>query len=673
MEADFRIVTGYIEPHFMAGFSGGRKGLFPALVDLASIQRFHGFETLADPRADNGILDGNPCHEIALEIAEIVGVDFLFNVAITREREIAGIYCGDLIQAHLAGCNEVADWTTAVVPGPIDLLVTCGGGYPLDQTFYQTIKGMCTALPALGPDTTLLQISSCGEGVGSRAYTELMRAWGSDWRGFLGHIEANRHQTQLDQWEFQVQCRVLQRIGSERLWFATDGIPLEEQQHLGLTPILGEGDAVQRAQRAIDDYLSNHRGARVAVIPEGPYTMLRASSEEAPTHNEFWESAAVRAEHATGVRPGHASDGDSRQKRRRGRGGRLRRGPASRGRGPGVCGSSRRRAPAHAGRWKYRQSGAQAAGDQPRPATHALRAHGHGPHLSRLHADPSTGLGADDRAGVAVVLNTALEILERGLPHPRLTFCWFVQEEVGLHGSRQVKQSLLARPRLAFNWDGGSPYKLTIGATGCYRLRIEVEGLAAHAGVAPESGVSAIAIASLAIADLERGGWHGQIRKGKRLGTSNIGTILGGETTNVIADRVVMRAEARSHDPTFRRRIVREIERAFSRAARQFKSASGARGSVTVESQLDYESFRLTENELCVRIAEQAVRSLGQEPQRAIANGGIDANWTNRHGIPTVSLGCGQVAPHTVREALDVERFREACRIALRLATATES
>ena len=283
MEADFKIVTGYIEPHFMAGFSGGRKGVFPALIDLDSIQRFHGFETLTDPRADNGILDGNPCHEIALEIAETVGIDFLFNVAITRGREIAGIYCGDLVEAHLNGCKEVADWTTAVVPGPIDLLVTCGGGYPLDQTFYQTVKGMCTALPALGPDTTLLQISGCGEGIGSRAYTELMRSWGSDWRGFLEHIEANRHETELDQWEFQVQCRVLHRIGSEQLWFATDGIPPAEQQHLGLTPILGEGDAVQRAQRAIDDYLSDHRGARVAVIPEGPYTMLRASSEKPPT------------------------------------------------------------------------------------------------------------------------------------------------------------------------------------------------------------------------------------------------------------------------------------------------------------------------------------------------------------------------------------------------------
>jgi tripeptide aminopeptidase len=232
---------------------------------------------------------------------------------------------------------------------------------------------------------------------------------------------------------------------------------------------------------------------------------------------------------------------------------------------------------------------------------------------------------------------------------------------------------MLGRPRFAFNWDGGSPYKLTVGATGCYRLAIEVEGLAAHAGVAPETGVSAIAIASLAIADLERGGWHGLIRKGKKLGTSNIGTIQGGQATNVITDRVLIRAEARSHDPAFRRRIVREIERAFSRAARRVKSASGVRGRASVESRLDYESFRLAENDPCVLTAEQAIGALGQPPVRAIANGGIDANWTNRHGIPTVSLGCGQIAPHTVREALDLERFREACRIALCLATGTES
>ncbi len=274
-KADFRIVTGYIEPHFMAGFSGGRKGVCPAMVDLPTLQRFHGYDTLADPRADNGVLDGNPCHEIALEVAKTVGVDFLFNVAITEDRQIAGIYCGDLVEAHQAGCKQVAQWTTAEIAEPFDLVITCGGGYPLDQTFYQTVKGMCTALPAIGPEATLLQVSNCAEKVGSDAYTELMDRWAGDWRGFLQHIAANRQETMLDQWELQMQCRVLDRIGVENLRLVTDGIDADTQKRLNVTPVLGEGDAAVRAQRAIDDYVTANPAARVAVIPEGPYTMLR--------------------------------------------------------------------------------------------------------------------------------------------------------------------------------------------------------------------------------------------------------------------------------------------------------------------------------------------------------------------------------------------------------------
>jgi nickel-dependent lactate racemase len=274
-EADLRIVTGYIEAHFMAGFSGGRKGVCPALVDLETVQRFHGFQTLAHPRADTGVLEGNPCHEIALKVARTVGVDFLFNVAITKDRRIAGIYCGELVEAHLAGCRQVAEWTTAGIPGPYDLVITNGGGFPLDQTFYQTVKGMCTALPALGEHTTLLQVSHCGERLGSQTFTDLMMKWDGDWRGFLAHIEAHRDRTELDQWEFQMQAKVLAVIGAEKLWFVSDGIPARVQMHIGVNPILGEGSAQQRAQRAVDQYVADHPGARVAVIPEGPYTMLR--------------------------------------------------------------------------------------------------------------------------------------------------------------------------------------------------------------------------------------------------------------------------------------------------------------------------------------------------------------------------------------------------------------
>jgi len=274
-EADLRIVTGYIEAHFMAGFSGGRKGVCPALVDLETVQRFHGFETLGHPKADNGVLDGNPCHEIALKVARAVGVDFLFNVAITKDRRIAGIYCGDLVEAHLAGCRQVAQWTTADIPGAYDLVITNGGGFPLDQTFYQTVKGMCTALPALGEQTTLLQVSHCGEKLGSETFAELMMKWADDWRGFLAHIEAHKDRTELDQWELQMQAKVLAVIGPEKLWFVSDGIAARVQMHIGVNPILGEGGAGTRAQRAIDAYVADHPDARIAVIPEGPYTMLR--------------------------------------------------------------------------------------------------------------------------------------------------------------------------------------------------------------------------------------------------------------------------------------------------------------------------------------------------------------------------------------------------------------
>jgi nickel-dependent lactate racemase len=273
-QADLRIVTGYIEPHFMAGFSGGRKGVCPALVDLATIQRFHGYATLANPRADSGILDGNPCHQIALKVARAVGVDFLFNVAITRDRQIAGVYCGDLEQAHLAGCRDVAQWTTATIDGPFDLVITNGGGFPLDQTFYQTGKGMCAPLPALARDSTLLIASHCGEQIGSPAFTELMLRYDNDWRTFLADIAASR-QTQLDQWGFQMHCRVLAWIGRERLWFVSDGLAAETQHHVAVTPILGAGSAQQRTQKAIDSFLAARPDGRIAIIPEGPYTMLR--------------------------------------------------------------------------------------------------------------------------------------------------------------------------------------------------------------------------------------------------------------------------------------------------------------------------------------------------------------------------------------------------------------
>ena len=284
-------------------------------------------------------------------------------------------------------------------------------------------------------------------------------------------------------------------------------------------------------------------------------------------------------------------------------------------------------------------------------------------------ADPDTALGGDDRSGATVLLTTALEILKQKLPHPPLTFFWPVQEEIGLFGARLVSLPKLGNPKLCFNWDGGSAATACIGATGAYDLAIEIDGIASHAGVHPEGGVSAIAVAALAIADLQANGWHGLIVKGKHTGTSNIGLIAGGEATNVVTPLAIVRGEVRSHDPRFRKQLVDEFRKAFERAARAVKNDAGKPGRVRFKAELKYESFKIPESAPAVQASLRAIRDVGLEPQIRISNGGLDANWLSARGLPTVTLGSGQQNVHTVNETLNVDDFLNGCRIGLLLAT----
>ncbi|MES2792759.1 MAG: M20/M25/M40 family metallo-hydrolase [Planctomycetota bacterium] len=285
-------------------------------------------------------------------------------------------------------------------------------------------------------------------------------------------------------------------------------------------------------------------------------------------------------------------------------------------------------------------------------------------------ANPATALGADNRAGVAVLLHSLLEILRQDLPHPPVTFFWPIQEEIGLLGARHVKVADLGNPKLCFNWDGGSPQMACIGATGAYHIEISITGIASHAGVHPEQGASAIAIAGLAIADLQENGWHGLIKKGRKTGTSNIGVISGGDATNVVTSSVKLAAEVRSHDPEFRERLVKEFRKAFERAAKQVRTAAGQAGRVEFDAELKYESFKLDEAEPAVQEAQRAIRMIDLEPSVRISNGGLDANWLSSRGLPTVTLGCGQQDVHTVKETLHIPSFLAACRIGVILATA---
>jgi len=286
-------------------------------------------------------------------------------------------------------------------------------------------------------------------------------------------------------------------------------------------------------------------------------------------------------------------------------------------------------------------------------------------------ARESTGLGADDRAGCAAIITAVTELIRSGRPHAPIKLLFCIQEEIGLCGARHLDRSMVGNVDRAFNFDGGTVDKLTIGATGGERVTIVLHGVAAHAGVAPQTGASAIVMAAEAIHQLHHEGWLGRVDKPNLgVGTANVGVIAGGDATNVITPKVTLRAEARSHDPAMRERIVEEISKAFRRAAASVATDSGIQGSVEISSTVDYESFALSPEHPSVQAAEAAIRSLGRQPYCEVSNGGLDANWLHRHGISAVTLGCGQRNIHTINERLSIADYLDACRVALALIVA---
>lgn len=281
-----------------------------------------------------------------------------------------------------------------------------------------------------------------------------------------------------------------------------------------------------------------------------------------------------------------------------------------------------------------------------------------------------TGLGADDRSGCSAILTAAIERLRKGDEHfPPAVIAFFIQEEIGLEGARHLDVSKVGDIDRAFNFDGGTVEKITSGATGGERIEIELTGIPSHAGVAPEKGASAIIMASRAIAELDAGGWLGQVAKDGSTGTSNVGVIEGGDATNVITPSVLLRAEARSHDPEMRSRIVAEMKGAFERAAKAVTNDEGQCGSLRFESHVDYEAFAIDADHPSIQAASVALKEIGRDPFVEVANGGLDANWLFRHGIAAVTLGCGQREIHSAGEYLVIKDYLDACQVATWLVT----
>jgi tripeptide aminopeptidase len=293
---------------------------------------------------------------------------------------------------------------------------------------------------------------------------------------------------------------------------------------------------------------------------------------------------------------------------------------------------------------------------------------------NRIVPKGETALGGDNRTGCAVLVNLAATLIAEKLPHPPITLLFTVREESGLFGARHIDPTVLKNPAMAFNFDGRSASDITIGAVGADRWEVDVRGKASHAGVYPDRGISATMIAALAMAEVYRGGWFGKVVKDGREGTSNVGPFgdangkAAGEATNVVTDFVHIKGESRSHDPKFFREITTAYKDAFTKAVSQVADHEGKTGKVKFATRTDYYPFRIKDGAPVVQRAIEAVRAIGRTPATKVTNGGLDANWMVKHGIPTVTFGAGQNDIHTVNEWVDVPEYLEGCRLAVELA-----
>jgi len=269
LEAGFRIVTGLVEPHFMAGFSGGRKSVCPGIASLDAVRNFHGFAFLDHPNAKTACLKDNPLHEEALSVAHMVPADYAVHIILDQEKEVNQIICGDLFHAHEEAVEYVRACCCPVVKEEADFVLTSSGGYPLDATFYQCVKGVVNTLTAVKENGTIICLGACSEGIGSKEYTETMKKYSGRSEEFIRDI-SERQLFIKDQWQVQMHVRALRRLGEEHIHFFTSGIEQNELGSLSVNPHpLSEHEIQRKVQFLIDKCIAD-KGV-IAVLPEGPY------------------------------------------------------------------------------------------------------------------------------------------------------------------------------------------------------------------------------------------------------------------------------------------------------------------------------------------------------------------------------------------------------------------
>ncbi|MEN6317738.1 MAG: nickel-dependent lactate racemase [Syntrophaceae bacterium] len=264
VKADLKILTGFIEPHMWAGYSGGRKSILPGICSIETLEFMHGPEMIAHQNTEYGMLEGNLFHEAGLEIMEKAGADFIVNVTLNTKKEVTGVFSGHPVKAHLTGCEFLAWHCVREVDAPLDFIVTTNSGAPLDLNFYQTVKGITGAATAVKPKGDIIIASHCTEGAGSPEYKKILDMVDSP-SSFVYRIMQKEFFIP-DQWCAQETYQVLM---DKDVWIYSDGLSAKEIKRYHMHPVKSIPETIQTL-------LTKHGpNARWAVVPDGPMVIFK--------------------------------------------------------------------------------------------------------------------------------------------------------------------------------------------------------------------------------------------------------------------------------------------------------------------------------------------------------------------------------------------------------------
>jgi nickel-dependent lactate racemase len=263
IDADIKIVTGLVEPHFMAGYSGGRKVVAPGVVFQDTILMFHTAHILEHPKAVNCVVEGNPLHNQQVEIVKAIGGIVSLNVVIDEERRIGFVNFGEIETSHLQAVDFMRKYAEVRMPRRFKTIITTSAGYPLDKTYYQTVKGMVGVIDILEPGGTIIIASECSDGMGSREFVEAQRVLCKVGPERFMSILESRDKALIDEWQTEMLVKAL-RVGTVQLY--TAGLSKEDLKDIFVEPVLSVEEAISASVAA-------HGEKKIAVVPEGPYVI----------------------------------------------------------------------------------------------------------------------------------------------------------------------------------------------------------------------------------------------------------------------------------------------------------------------------------------------------------------------------------------------------------------